>query len=161
MRKIDLLLQEYGESHQTDFNKKVHYVCVPAIFFSVIGLLACVKLTKYIAIGFPSFLLSFIHLGMLLIVLGLFYYLRLSLVMALGMLVLSLITLILIALIEQLNVAPLWLIMMGVFIIAWIGQFIGHKHEGKKPSFFKDLQFLMIGPAWTLSHFFDHFKVKY
>ena len=34
-------------------------------------------------------------------------------------------------------------------MIAWIGQFIGHKIEGAKPSFFEDLQFLLIGPAWV------------
>ena len=37
----------------------------------------------------------------------------------------------------------------GVFVVAWIGQFVGHKIEGKKPSFFEDLQFLLIGPAWV------------
>ncbi len=36
----------------------------------------------------------------------------------------------------------------ALFVVAWIGQFIGHKIEGKKPSFFEDLQFLLIGPAW-------------
>lgn len=40
-------------------------------------------------------------------------------------------------------------ISVAVFVIAWIGQFIGHKIEGKKPSFFKDIQFLLIGPLWV------------
>ena len=39
----------------------------------------------------------------------------------------------------------------SVFIVAWIGQFVGHKIEGKKLSFFEDLQFLLIGPAWVAS----------
>ena len=38
-----------------------------------------------------------------------------------------------------------------VFVLAWIGQFIGHLIEGKRPSFFKDLQFLLIGPAWLMA----------
>ena len=46
---------------------------------------------------------------------------------------------------------PLWLIGIAVFVGAWIGQFIGHKIEGKKPSFFKDVQFLLIGPAWLMA----------
>jgi len=161
MRKIDVLLKEYGESHQTDFNKKVHYICVPAIFLSLIGLLACVKFTNIFAIDAPALVFSFMHLGTLVVILGLFYYLRLSLVMSLGMLIFSITVLVLIHLIEQMNIAPLWLVMLVVFVVAWIGQFIGHQHEGKKPSFFKDLQFLMIGPAWTLSHLFDHFNIKY
>jgi uncharacterized membrane protein YGL010W len=48
----------------------------------------------------------------------------------------------------------LWLFSICVFIVAWIGQFYGHKIEGKKPSFLKDLQFLMIGPAWVLENIF-------
>jgi len=49
---------------------------------------------------------------------------------------------------------PLLWIAIGVFVVAWIGQFIGHQIEGKKPSFFKDLQFLLIGPAWVVFKFF-------
>ena len=44
----------------------------------------------------------------------------------------------------------LWQLSLGIFVLAWIGQFYGHKVEGKKPSFFKDLQFLLIGPLWTI-----------
>ena len=44
-----------------------------------------------------------------------------------------------------------------VFVLAWIGQFVGHKIEGKKPSFFEDLQFLLIGPGWCLN---DLFKIS-
>jgi uncharacterized membrane protein YGL010W len=43
---------------------------------------------------------------------------------------------------------PLWMIFTGLFVLAWIGQFVGHAIEGKRPSFFKDVQFLMIGPLW-------------
>jgi uncharacterized membrane protein YGL010W len=49
---------------------------------------------------------------------------------------------------------PLWGIALIIFILAWIGQFWGHKIEGKKPSFIKDVQFLMIGPAWVMSFLF-------
>ena len=49
---------------------------------------------------------------------------------------------------------------VAVFVIAWILQFIGHKIEGKKPSFFKDVQFLLIGPAWIFCHFVPTEKTK-
>jgi uncharacterized membrane protein YGL010W len=49
---------------------------------------------------------------------------------------------------------PLTLFSISVFIIAWTGQFYGHKIEGKKPSFLKDLQFLLIGPAWVIENLF-------
>ena len=56
---------------------------------------------------------------------------------------------------------PLWASSLAIFVIAWVGQFIGHKIEGKKPSFFEDLQFLMIGPLWLLGHLYRKFGIRY
>jgi uncharacterized membrane protein YGL010W len=42
----------------------------------------------------------------------------------------------------------------AVFVGAWMGQFYGHKVEGKKPAFFEDLQFLLIGPIWVFEPIF-------
>ena len=131
------------------------------IFFSLIGLLASIPVPEAIRAVFPHVLVPYIHFGTLVIVLGLIYYLRLSLVLFIGMLVFSAIVLLTIDQISLLQIAPLWLVMLGIFVVSWIGQFIGHNHEGKKPSFLKDLQFLMIGPAWTMSHLFDAFKIKF
>ena len=55
----------------------------------------------------------------------------------------------------------LWQICLGVFIGAWIGQFIGHLVEGKRPAFFKDLQFLMIGPLWLLASIYRRLGIRY
>ncbi|MEO5976379.1 MAG: Mpo1-like protein [Chryseolinea sp.] len=63
--------------------------------------------------------------------------------------------------IVNLNIAPLWIISLGIFIIAWIGQFYGHKVEGKKPTFFKDVQFLLIGPAWLMHFLFKRIGIPY
>ena len=64
-------------------------------------------------------------------------------------------------LIEQNYQRPLWIFSVIIFVIAWIGQFIGHKIEGKKPSFVEDLQFLLIGPAWLLSFIYKKIGIKY
>ena len=161
MRKIDSLLREYGESHQTRFNKIVHYFCVPAIFFSIIGLLAAIPTGGILKDTVPTGLSPYMHLGTLVILLGLIYYLRLSLLLFIGMLVFSVLVLFGINAIATLDFAPLWAIMLAIFVVAWIVQFIGHNHEGKKPSFLKDIQFLMIGPAWTMSHLFEALKIKF
>lgn len=161
MRTIDSLLSEYAESHQKKLNIAIHYICVPLIFFSLIGLLAAIPMPNSITNALPVSVLPYAHFGTVVIILGLIYYLRLSTVLFIGMLIFSAIVLFLINLIASLNFAPLWLIMLVIFVVAWIGQFIGHNHEGKKPSFIKDLQFLMIGPAWTMSHLFDALGVKY
>ncbi|QRM90265.1 DUF962 domain-containing protein [Lacinutrix sp. WUR7] len=161
MRKIDSLLTEYAESHQTKMNIAIHYVCVPLIFFSLIGLLASIPFPEAITQALPNGLLPYAHFGTVVIVFGLFYYLRLSFVLFIGMLLFSALVLIGIQQINQLDIAPLWVIMLIIFVVAWIGQFIGHNHEGKKPSFLKDLQFLMIGPAWTMSHVFEALHIKF
>lgn len=160
MRTLDRLLNEYAESHQTTLNRRIHYVCVPAIFFSLIGLLSCVPLHGLAGFA-PDALRSYCHLGTVVVVLGLLYYLRLSFVLFLGMLLFSVLVLYGIRVVENLNIVPLWMVMLGIFALAWVFQFIGHNHEGKKPSFLKDAQFLMIGPAWTLSHFFGAVNIKF
>jgi uncharacterized membrane protein YGL010W len=48
-----------------------------------------------------------------------------------------------------------------VFVLAWIGQFIGHMVEGRKPSFFEDLGFLLVGPAWLLSFVYQRAGIRY
>ncbi len=161
MKKIDSLLAEYGESHQTKFNKIVHYFCVPAIFFSLIGLLSLIPTGGVLDGVVPREVAPYMHFGSLVIVLGLLYYLRLSITLFIGMLLFSTLVLFGIHHLELAGFAPLWMIMVSIFVLAWIVQFIGHNHEGKKPSFLKDVQFLMIGPAWTLSHLYEVLGIKY
>lgn len=145
MRTLDSWLAEYGESHQHPTNKAIHWICVPVIFFSVVGLLYAVKLPG-LALG--ELQLTVAHL---VLVLAVVYYVRLSVSLAVGLLLFALICLVLCGLIEQYVAAPLWAVCLVLFVAAWVGQFYGHKVEGKKPSFLKDLQFLLIGPAWLMS----------
>jgi uncharacterized membrane protein YGL010W len=56
---------------------------------------------------------------------------------------------------------PLWALCLTLFAVAWIGQFIGHHYEGKRPSFFKDVQFLMIGPLWLMSFIYRKLRIPY
>ncbi|EWH14741.1 hypothetical protein KLA_02897 [Cellulophaga geojensis KL-A] len=161
MRKIDMLLAEYAVSHQTKLNIAIHYICVPLIFFSLIGLLASIPIPNVITNALPVFLVPYAHLGTLVIIFGLLYYLKLSKALFVGMLFFSALVLLTINFVSLFVAVPLWLIMLLIFVVAWIGQFIGHNHEGKKPSFLKDLQFLMIGPAWTMSHLFDALDIKF
>ena len=129
MKSIEAWFSEYSESHQNPDNKKIHWVCVPAILFSIMGVLA----------QFNQLLMA------LVILLTLVFYARLDLVLAVAM--------------AALMLSMAWLIYLlpfgfgfyiAVFVLAWIGQFYGHKIEGKKPSFFKDVQFLLIGPVWCM-----------
>lgn len=137
---------EYAESHQNETNKAIHYVCVPAIFFSIVGMLMSIP-SNFIAnlLNFNDPIIE--NWAALTLFILLIFYFRLSFSIFVKMFVFSIICLIGNYYLSM--VSPLFYTSLVIFVIAWIGQFYGHKLEGKKPSFFKDLQFLLIGPAWV------------
>ncbi len=159
-KTINQWFSEYGESHQNPINKRIHFICVPTIFFSLIGLLYLVPLT-FLSTGNNGGQSIFFNLAALTIILIFIFYIRLSFSIAVGMLIVSVISLWLNHLIYTSGIISLWLFSVIIFVLAWIGQFYGHKVEGKKPSFFKDLQFLLIGPAWILSFVFKKLGIKF
>lgn len=137
---------EYAESHQNITNQRIHYVCVPLIFFSIVGMIMSIPSgTLSHLLGFNDPVLVNWAAPILLILM--FFYIRLSFKTFFLMLLFSLLSLYGNYLLS--DMMPLLHTSIAIFIIAWIGQFYGHKVEGKKPSFFKDLQFLLIGPAWV------------
>jgi len=159
-KTINQWFEEYGESHQNPTNKLFHFICVPTIFFSLIGLLSLVSLPSLLGID-VKINSVFFSLASLIIILSFIFYLRLSFSLAIGMLFISIISLWLNYIILKLDIIPLWLFSVIIFALAWAGQFYGHNIEGKKPSFFKDLQFLLIGPAWILSFIYKKLNIKY
>lgn len=152
MKTLEQWFDEYAVSHQNPKNKAIHYICVPAIFFSIVGLLMSIP---------SAFLNNLLQLNQPIIenwavpvlIFVLLFYLRLSFVMAIKIAFFSVLCLILNYYIGQF--VPLWAFSIGVFVVAWIGQFYGHNIEGKKPSFLKDIQFLLIGPAWVVHNLFS------
>lgn len=159
MRKIDELLVEYGESHQNHTNKIIHWICVPAIFFSIVGLIYSIPAHNLQQL-MPA-LGSFANWATLTLMIILFYYVSLSPPLALGMFLFSALCLALANLLDLMSPVPLWALSVMIFILAWIFQFYGHKIEGKKPSFFKDVQFLLIGPAWLMHFIYKKLGLAY
>lgn len=140
-RKVDRLLAHYGESHRNPTNEAIHMIAIPAIMLSIVGLLfalhpwvayafVAASLVYYATLRAPAFLVTMLAGTVLL----------LAVVHAMGPLVLPL--------------------SAAIFVVSWIFQFIGHKIEGRKPSFFKDIQYLWIGPLFVLSRLFAHFGVR-
>jgi uncharacterized membrane protein YGL010W len=152
LRQLNDWLNEYAESHQHPTNQLIHKICVPLITFSVIGLLWCIPVPEIFKQA------GQLNWGNLFVVACLAFYLSLSFKMFIGM---AIQTALMIAIIFKLNEqGNLFVISLGIFIVAWIFQFIGHKMEGKKPSFFKDLLFLLIGPLWVLKFLFSKFGLE-
>jgi uncharacterized membrane protein YGL010W len=147
MKTAQEWFDEYAISHQNETNQLVHYICVPVIFFSVIGLLMSIP-TTFLERTFGLYnplaenwaavvgiIISFFYLR-----LGFWYFIEMLFVMLLciiGNYWLS-------------NNTNLLYASITIFVLGWIGQFWGHKIEGIKPSFVKDLQFLLIGPLWVI-----------
>jgi uncharacterized membrane protein YGL010W len=160
MRTLDEWFSEYGESHQNHTNKMIHWVCVPLIFYSFLGLLWSIPF-DFIANKFPTSIQPFVTPGMIVSIIVLIFYLRLSVPIFWGILVMITIGVIVCYTIRMYSSIPLWAISLVVFVIAWIGQFYGHKVEGKKPSFLKDVQFLLIGPAWVIAFLYRKLNIHY
>jgi len=146
MKTLQQWFDEYAISHQNKTNQAIHYICVPAIFFSIVGLLMSIP-TAIITTTFSTNNMIFANWATPLLLIVLLFYLRLSFLTFIRMTLFSLICLLGNYYLSQ--ILPLFYTSIVIFVSAWIGQFYGHKLEGKKPSFFKDLQFLLIGPAWV------------
>ncbi len=154
MRGIESLLSEYDESHGNPVNKLLHWICVPLIMFSLLGLL------WYLKVPLPEAAPITINGAVILLVFAMVYYLLVSPPLAVGMLLVSMVMLALLFVIDR-SVLTLWQLCVGIFVLAWIGQFIGHHIEGKRPSFLKDIQFLLIGPLWLLAFVYRRCNISY
>jgi uncharacterized membrane protein YGL010W len=133
-RKVDILLEHYGSSHKNAKNELIHFVAIPLIMLSIVGLMYA--LNPWVAYAFMAA--------------SMVYYARLSTVFLVAMVVWSVLLFWLITLMGD----RVWQTSLIIFVGAWIAQFIGHHLEGKKPSFFEDIQYLWVGPLFVLSKLF-------
>jgi uncharacterized membrane protein YGL010W len=154
MRKIDVLLDQYSADHRNATNQLIHVFCVPAILWTVTAMIWVIPVpgTWFLPGAWSAF--------------GMFltwaYYWRLSRKLAMGLLLFFLGCGLLNRWIaDTYGLDTLLIIAVAVFVVAWIGQFIGHKVEGHRPSFFQDVVFLLIGPLWTLRKFYQRIGIGY
>lgn len=142
-RRIDTLLAHYGQSHRHPTNVLIHCVAVPLIMLSVVGLLYAAS---------PWAALVFLAASLV-------YYWRLSTVFLVTM---AFLTVLMLAAVTALKVAGILLpACVAIFVVAWIFQFVGHRIEGRKPSFFEDIQYLWVGPLFVLSHLFMKLNIRW
>lgn len=142
--KLNEYVRQYSEDHQNPVNIVIHKICVPAIMFSVLGLLK--------ALPIPGAWPLWLDWSTLFVMAAMGFYINLGnsrVVAGIGVMLLSMLLVL-----EWLR-PRFFILSLVIFIVAWIAQFIGHKIEGKKPSFFTDLFYLLIGPIWTLKALSD------
>ena len=134
----------------------MHWICVPAIVMTVVGFLWAIPVPQAFRRRVALAQLGHDRGGRG----AVSYYFLLSPSLGVGAAVCLVALLFVVRWLDTLA-WPLWLTCLAVFVVAWIGQFIGHSIEGKRPSFFKDVQFLLIGPIWLVSHVYRRLGVSY
>jgi uncharacterized membrane protein YGL010W len=140
-RRVDQLIAHYGQSHQNPHNEVIHFIAIPLIMLSLVGMLFA--LHPYVAYAFVAA--------------SMLYYARLSWVFFTTMVLWSAITFAGVFAMGA-QVLP---VSVAIFVGAWVLQFIGHKMEGKKPSFLEDIQYLWVGPLFVLSKLFGKMGVRW
>ena len=141
MQNISVLIKNYAKSHKHPINKKIHIFAIPAIMFSIFGILAAIDYLVVIVF----------------IIFSLMFYLKLSMKAFYLMTVWSLINMLFVYFLFD----NILLISIVTFILGWTMQFIGHFIEGKKPSFFEDIQYLLIGPLFVFENILSRFGWKW
>nr|WP_313227561.1 Mpo1-like protein [Stenotrophomonas pavanii] len=153
-RPIDRYFASYSDDHRNVINQRIHVVAVPAILWSVVALLWCLPpLITWFQYGIWSALAMFSAWC---------FYNKLSRPLGIGMLIQFFVFGCLCRLLEaEIGLQGLRWLAGGVFVVAWIAQFIGHKFEGRKPSFLTDLTYLLIGPAWVMAKLYRKLDWRY
>jgi uncharacterized membrane protein YGL010W len=128
---------DYSSFHRTPGNQACHYVGIPLIVLSLLALLARVPLFE--AGGFTVTAAELVLLGATL------FYLRLDAVLAVMMLAAS----VLLAAAGRLIPVSA---AVGLFVLGWVFQFVGHYvYEKKSPAFYRNFAHLLVGPLWILA----------
>lgn len=146
-RPVDRFLGNYSEDHRNATNRLIHWICVPAIVWSVVAALWVVPVPA--AVGKPGLWAALAAVG------AMSFYLRLSprLALAMGVFFVALMAFTY-WLHARIGAMPLLWSAIAVFVVAWVAQFVGHQIEGKRPSFLTDLVYLLVGPLWLMSKLF-------
>ena len=147
MKSAQEQLSTYKSVHLNRSNLRTHFVGVPLIIWSLVVLMSLVRIPlPFLAEGTTLNLSHAFFAG------AMVYYLLLHWKLAIGLFIFLLPTVYLanqIALYEQ-----AYLVAIGVFVIGWVFQFIGHKFEKAKPAFLDDLNQLMIGPFFLMAELY-------
>ncbi len=160
-KPVDILFDKYAESHQDGTNKLIHWICVPLIVFSLLGIIWQIPFPQLSFLGQYQ---TFFNWASFVIAFAMYYYFTLSPTLFFLMIwVISLFSYLIVQIeyVVGLGTGTAYAIYVVIFIVAWIGQFIGHKIEGKKPSFLDDVKFLLIGPIWLLHFICKKIGLKY
>ncbi|GLR70338.1 DUF962 domain-containing protein [Agaribacter marinus] len=153
MREVERLINRYSESHQNRTNVLIHAIAVPSIYFVTIGLVWLIPVPAFIA----AMNITWAHI---LAVPVLMYYFKLSGAMGAAMTLLTIGVFVGLVALANAGINVLYFC-IALFVFMWVIQFVGHKIEGKQPSFLEDLRYLLVGPMWWWVHWFKRANIQY
>lgn len=153
MRSMQSWLDGYSADHRNPVNQVLHWICVPPIVWTVVALLWTVPV--------PATFLKPGAWAVFAMVAAFAWYWKHSHRLGGALLVAFVVLALLTAwLFELLGPVRLRWVALAVFVAAWIGQFVGHKFEGHRPSFLTDISYLLVGPAWLMEKFLRRIGLK-
>ena len=155
MQPADEWLSQYGRHHNHDANRLIHALTIPFVVMSLVGLLWSLPVPETFYQATPV-----LNWGTIFLMAAIVYYFIMSISLAFGIVPFVILVVFGVDWLEQLAV-PLWLTSIAIFSVAWLGQRIGHRIEGKQPPFFEDIQTLMIGPVWLLANVYKRVGIPY
>jgi len=142
MKSISEHLTSYASYHRDPRNIATHFIGIPMIIFAVTILLSRPLISMAIFDLSPAIVLAIIACA---------YYLRLDLFLGLVMSCLLSVSVWHGAAIASTSTLS-WLGWgVGLFVVGWILQFVGHFYEGKKPAFVDDIMGLAVGPLFVVA----------
>jgi len=148
-------LDEYARSHCDGTNRLIHWLCIPAIVVSLVGLLWSLPVPETFRAGSPA-----LNWGTVFLMAAVVYYFIMSISLAVGALPFIVFVVIAVAWLDGFD-TPLWVSSVALFVAGWALQFIGHWREGSRPAFFREMQFLMIGPLWLIAGIYRRLNIPY
>lgn len=155
MRTIHDWFASYSADHQNPTNRAIHWVCVPIIMWAVIAALWTAPPI------FPNLFRPGVWAVAAMFFAFLFYH-RLSRNLGYAMaIVFAASGAIAWALYGALGPRGLLILAAALFVLAWIGQFVGHAIEGHRPAFFDNIVQLLIGPAWLVAKLMRRMGIAY
>lgn len=144
MKSLQEQMATYAAYHRNGSNKAIHFVFVPLIVWSVMGLLGLI----------PGVLVGgvVVTLAHVLTLAVLAYYLRLD--FPLGIAMVLFFTVLLVSALElDLRLGGTALSFFGaVFVLSWAAQLVGHRFfEGRKPALADDLFQVFVSPIFIMA----------
>lgn len=155
MSNADPWLDRYERDHTHTVNRVLHWMCIPVVIASIVGMLWSLPVPRVFSDASPV-----LNWGMFFLMAAVVYYFILSITLAVALLPFVLLVAAGVGWLDRLD-TPLWLISAAAFAVAGTGQLIGHAFERKTVSLFSDLNFVIIGPLWIAASVYQRLRIPY